>query len=49
MKLKEFAELMGISIEEAEKLLQKEDVISIDLNKEKNTKNNEDELTIIKI
>lgn len=35
MKLAEFAELMNLSLEEAEKLLQKEDVITINLNNEK--------------
>lgn len=42
MKLKEFAELMNVSLEEAEKLLQKEDVISIDLNKETMKKGKDD-------
>lgn len=48
MKLKEFAELMGVSLAEAEKMLEAEDVISIDLNKEKVNKEKE-KLEIIKV
>jgi len=48
MKLKEFAELMNLSLEEAEELLKKEDNIIIDLNKEK-YKEDKDKLQIVKL
>lgn len=42
MKLKEFAELMNLSLEEAEGLLKKKDNITIDLNKEELKKEKDD-------
>ncbi len=48
MKLKEFAELMNLSLEEAEALLKKEDNITINLNNEKLNKE-KDKLEIIQV
>ncbi len=48
MKLNEFAELMGVTIEGAERMLQKQDVIEINLNNEK-IKKEKEMINIIKI
>lgn len=47
MKLYEFAELMGVSLKEAEKMLQQDEVVTINLSKEK-VKEEKDKLMILK-
>lgn len=49
MKLKDFAELMGVSIQEAELLLKKDEVVTIDLSREKGIRDEEDKLVIEKV